>query len=159
MGIFGTVGKFAGGLNWIRIALVCGIAVLIFGAGYQYSNTRHAKQDAKDARATAQEIARLSREHADEMRTLALAAAEKTKIFTADLAEIEIHRDALIEQIENTQLTKPVGEVRIEACMETDGESDVQIVVANPFDDAFRVLYNQAARNLRPPGSTGADPD
>ena len=151
MGIIGSIGG-----GWIRYALIGVIAVLVFGAGYQYSNTRHAKQDAKDAKVTANEIARLSREHTDELRRLAIIGADKERVFTSDIAEIGIHRDALIEQIETAQLTKPVAEVRIEACVQ--GDEDVQIVVANPFTDSFRVLHNQAARNLRPSGSTGADP-
>lgn len=159
MGIIGTLGKRASGLNWVRIGLIAVIAVMLFGAGYQYSNTKHAEQDAEDAAATAKEIARLSREHTDKMRELALVGAEKERLFSADIAEIETHRDSLIEIIETTELTKPAAEVRVEACMKMDGESDVQIVVANPFDDSFRVLYNQAARNLRPSGSAGADTD
>ena len=159
MGIVGTVSGIAGGLNWIRIALVATIAIMIFGAGYQYSNTRHAKQEAKQAHKTAETIAEMSRQHADDMRTLALVGAEKERIFTADIAEIKIHESALLEQIENAQLTKPVAEVRIEACMESDGESDVQIVIANPFSDSFRLFWNQASRNLRPSGSEGTDPD
>lgn len=159
MGIIGTVGKFAGGLNWIRIALIVTIAIMIFGAGYQYSNTKHAKQEAKQAMKTAETIAEMAREHADNMRALALIGAEKERVFSADIAEIKIHETALIEQIKNAQLTKPVAEVRVEACMETDGESDVQIVIANPFSDSFRLFWNQASRNLRPSGSTGTDPD
>ena len=158
MGIIGTVGKFAGGMNWIRIALIATIAVMVFGAGFQYSNTRHAKQDAKDAKVTANEIARLSREHTDKMRELALFGADKERVFTSDIAEINLHRDALLEQIQTAQLTKPVEEVRIEACLKSENEN-VQIVVANPFTDSFRVLYNQAARNLRPSGSAGTDPE
>lgn len=157
MGIIGTVGKVAGGLNWIRIALIATIAVMLFGAGYQYSNTRHAKQDAKDAIATANEIARITREHNDKMRELALVSADKQRAFLSDIDEIEIHRDALLEQIQAAQLTKPVSEVRIESCVK--GEENEIIVVANPFSDSFRVLWNQASRNLRPPGSTGTDPD
>lgn len=145
------------GSGWIRYALIAVIAVLVFGAGYQFSNTQHAKQDAKDAKVVANEIARLSREHTDKLRELALVGADKERIFTSDIAEINLHRDALLEQIQTAQLTKPVAEVRIEACLE--GDEDVQIVVANPFSDSFRVLWNQAARNLRPSGSTGADPE
>ena len=157
MGVFGTVTKFAGGLNWIRIGLIAIIAVMLFGAGYQYSNTKHAKQEAKQARATAEEIAELSRQHADQMRALAMVAADKSREFTKDIDEIELHRDALIEQIENAQLTKPVAEVRVESCHK--GDNDESIVVANPFSDSFRLLWNQASRNLRPSGSDGADPD
>jgi len=158
MGIIGTVSGFAGGLNWIRIALIATIAVMLFGAGYQYSNTRHAKQEAKQARATAETIAEMSREHADNMRALALVGAEKEREFTKDIAEIGIHRDALLEQIADAELTKPVAEVRVEACLEGD-EEDVQIVVANPFDDSFRMFWNQASRNLRSAGSEGTDPE
>jgi len=157
MGIIGTVGGFASGLNWIRIALVSGIAVLIFGAGYQYSNTKHAKQDAKQAHKAAETIAEMSRKHADDMRALAVVAADKSREFSADIAEIGLHRDALIEIIETTELTKPVAEVRVEACLE--GDEDVQIIVANPFNDSFRLLWNQASRNLRSSGSSGTDPD
>jgi hypothetical protein len=153
VGIFGTV---ASGLNWIRIGLIAVIAVMLFGAGYQYSNTRHAKQDAKDAAATANEIARLSNEYTAKMRELALVAAENNRLMSADFAEIEMHRDSLIEIIETTELTKPVAEVRVESCIK--GEENEIIVVANPFSDSFRVLYNQASRNLRPSGSEGADP-
>jgi len=152
MGILGIVGGF----NWVRIGLYAVIVVLIFGAGYQYSNTKHAKQDAKDAAATANEIARLTREHTDKLRALALVGADKQREFMKDINETEIHRDALLEQIATAQLTKPVEEVRVEACFEGD-ENEI-IVVANPFSDSFRVLYNQASRNLRPSGSTGADP-
>ena len=157
MGVFGIVSKFAGGLSWIRVALIATIVVMIFGSGFQYSNTRHAKQDAKQAHATAEKIAEMSRQHADDMRALALIGADKEREFTSDMDEIEIHRDALIEQIKTVELTKPVAEVRVEACLKGD-EEDVQIIVANPFTDSFRVLYNQASRNLRPSGSTGANP-
>lgn len=159
MGIIGTVGKVAGGFNWIRIALIATIAVMIFGAGYQYSNTKHAKQEAKQAHKTAETIAQMSMDHADDMRRLALIGAENKRLFSADIAEIKIHESALLEQIAAAELTKPVSEVRIEACMETDGESDVQIVIANPFSESFRLFWNQASRNLRPSGSDGADPD
>ena len=47
MGIFRTVTKFAGGLNWIRIALIAGIAVSIFGLGYMYANQKHAEHAAE----------------------------------------------------------------------------------------------------------------
>jgi len=158
MGIVGTVGKFAGGLNWIRIGLIAVIAVMLFGAGYQYSNTKHAKKEAENAKATANEIARLSREHTEKLRALALVAAGKEITLNKDLDEIAIHRDALLEQIKTAEMTKPVSEVRIESCVAGDDEN-VQIVVANPFSDSFRVVWNQAARNLRPSGSTGTDPD
>lgn len=156
MGVLGTVGKFAGGLNWIRVGLIAVIAVLIFGAGYQFSNTKHAKKDAATARATSLKIAELSREHAEEMRAMALVAADKDRQFTRDIAEIETHREALIEQIRTVALTKPIPEIRVEACLE--GDEDVQIVVANPFNDSFRLFWNQASRDLRSPGSTGANP-
>jgi hypothetical protein len=152
-----SITGIVGGLNWIRIGLVATIAVLIFGAGYQYSNTKHAEQDAKDAAATAQKIAELSQQHAAEMQELAAVAAEKERLFAADIAEINLHRDALIESIRAAQLTKPVAEVRVEECFK--GEQNENIVVANPFSDSFRVLWNQTARNLRPSGSTGTDPE
>ena len=149
--------RILGGLNWIRIALIATIAVSIFGLGYQYSNTKHAERDARNAKITAQMIAKLSREHAEEMQELAAVAAEKERLFTADIAEINLHRDALIESIRAAQLTKPVAGVRVEECF--TGEENETIVVANPFSDSFRLFWNQAARNLRPSGTAGADPE
>jgi hypothetical protein len=154
LGLLSGARAAVSGINLIRVGLIAGLAAALFVGGCMYSDKKHAERDAQRATETAAEIARLSQEHAEKMRQLAIVAADNERAFNADIDEIRVHRDALLEQIRVVALTKPPPEVRIEACLE--GDEDVQIVVANPFSDSFRVLWNQASRDIRPAGSTGA---
>lgn len=161
MGIIGLVGgarTALAGLNLVRVGLIGALAAALFIGGCMYSNTKHAEKATAQAERTAETIAELSRQHTTELARLAAVGAEKERLFSADIAEINTHRDALIEQIRVVALSKPPADVRVEACLESDDE-DVRIVLANPFSDSFRLLWNQASRNLRPAGSAGADPD
>jgi hypothetical protein len=159
MGVFGTVTKFAGGLNWIRIALIAGIAVSIFGLGYMKASQVHAKHEADEQkRITAALVAKEA--ELREIFTAQLAAEDAARnALQKDLTGIRSHRDSLIAAIRNAQLTKPVSEVRIESCMETDGESDVQIVIANPFGADFVGLWNDASRGRLSAADTDTETD
>jgi hypothetical protein len=152
MGILSTVGGFFGGLNWIRIALIAALAATIFGMGYMYAGKKHAEHEADVQKAITEAVAEkekeLRREYEARLEEESLARAA---LFT-DLEAIRDHRDSLIDGIRRAQLTKPVSEVRVEACLE--GDDDVQVVIANPFSDDFVRLWNDGSRGRL----SGADP-
>jgi hypothetical protein len=140
-------------LNWIRIALIGGIAVSIFALGYMYSNQKHAEHAADVQKLiTMAVIAKeneLKAQHAARVQEETSARLQ----LSTDLEELQAHRDSLIEAIRNTQLTKPVAEVRVESCLESDDEN-IQVVVANPFSADFVRLWNDGSHGR----VSGADP-
>jgi hypothetical protein len=143
-GFFSGVGKFLGG-NWIRIVLIAGLAASIFGMGYMKASAVHAEHAADFEKAKVVAIAAREKELRDEF-AVRVGEEEAARITNeSERNALRIHRDSLIEAIKRTQLTKPVTAVRVEACMESDNE-DVQIVIANPFNESFRELWNDGSR-------------
>jgi len=143
------------GFNWIRVALIAGIAVSIFGLGYMYASQKHAEHAADVQKEITAAVVAKEKQLRAEFDVRLAAEGEARLSLQNDLTGIREHRDSLIESIRNAQLTKPVGEINIEGCMEMDGESDVQIVIANPFGADFVSLWNDASRGR----VSGADPD
>lgn len=142
------------GSLWARLAVAGVACAAIFIAGMFYANWKNAEDDVEIQKLITAAVAAREKELKDEH---ALRVEEETGArieLQDDLDIIRKHRDSLIEGIRVAQLTKPVAEVRVEACLESDDE-DIQVVVANPFDDAFRVLWNNAGTR---PVRTGSDP-
>ena len=152
-GIFSGVGKFLGG-NWIKIASIAGIAASIFGMGYMKASAVHAGHAADFEKAKVVAIAAREKELRDEF-AVRVEEEEAARITNeAEREALRVHRDSLIETIKHAQLTKPVTAVRVEACMESDNE-DIQIVLANPFSESFRELWNNGSRG---PAQLGENP-
>lgn len=154
MGILGIVGKFAGGLNWVRIALIAALAAAIFSMGYLYSDKQHAEHQADVQKAITEAISVREKELRDEFAIRLTEEETARSELQSNFDVIRIHRDTLIAGVRNLQLTKPKPEIRVEACLESDNE-DVQIVIANPFSESFRSVWNDAGSD---PTRTDSDP-
>ncbi len=133
------------GFNWIRILLIAGMAASIFGLGYMYANQKHAEHEADVQKQITAAVVAKEKALREEF-AVRLAEEEDARLsLQNDLTVIRENRDQLIEAVRLAQLTKPVSEINIEECMETDDE-DVRIVLANPFGDDFVRLWNDASR-------------
>ena len=141
------------GLNWMRIGLIAGIAVSIFGMGYMKASAVCAEAEAEYEREKAVAIADRVKELNAEWNIRLHEEETARAILQGDLSVIRQHRDSLIEGIRAVQLTKPIEDVNIEACLETDDEN-VKLVIANPFSNDFRRLWNDASRGVGGPGET-----
>ena len=144
---------FLKGLNWIRILLVAGIAASIFGMGYMKASAVCAEREADYERSKAVAIADRVKELNAEWNIRLHEEETARVILQGDLNVIREHRNSLIEVIQNTQLTKPIEDVNIEACLETDDEN-VKLVIANPFNPDFIGVWNDASRGVGGPGAT-----
>ena len=154
--MIGLIAKFLPvlkGLNWMRIGLYAGLASAIFGMGYMKSNANHAEAEAEYERAKAVAIADRVKELNAEWNVRLHEEETARAVLQGDLTIIRTHRDSLIEAIRNTQLTRPIEDVNIEACLETDDEN-VKLVIANPFTPAFIGVWNDASRGIGGPGET-----
>jgi C4-dicarboxylate-specific signal transduction histidine kinase len=142
------------GLNWIRIALLAGIAVSIFGLGYMYSDKQHAEHEADVQKQITAAVVAKEKKLREEFRArLDVERAARTMLEN-DLFAIRANRDQLIEAVRLAQLTKPVSAITVEGCMESDDEN-VRVVLGNPFTDDFVRLWNDASRGRL----SGTDPD
>ncbi len=144
---------FLGGLNWMKMGLYAALASAIFGMGYMKSNANHAEAEAEYERSKAVAIADRVKELNAEWNVRLHEEETARVILQSDLTIIRTHRDSLIEAIRNTQLTRPVEDVNIEACLETDDEN-VRLVIANPFHPDFIRLWNDASRGIGGPTET-----
>jgi hypothetical protein len=146
------------GLNWIRIALIAGMAVSIFGLGYMKASQVHAKHEADvQKEITAAVVAKekeLREEFAVRMETERVARLSLQN----DLTMIRESRDTLLDRIEEMELTKPVADIRCEGVLENDDDS-VQIVLANPFTADFVSVWNDASRGRLPGTDTDTGTD
>ena len=142
----------------IRIMLIAGLAGSLFVGGCMYSDKQHAEHAADVERQTTVAIVEaVEAENARWQARFDEENAARIKL-QSDLSAITDHRDALIEGIRNAQLTKPLDDVTIEACLETEDEN-VKLVVANPFTAEFVGLYNDASKAGGSPEAVGPTPD
>ncbi len=149
--MIGLIAKFLPvlkGLNWMRIGLIVGIASAIFGMGYMKASAVCAEREAEYERAKAVAIADRVRELNAEWNVRLHEEETSRAVLQGNLTIIRTHRDSLIEAIRNTQLTRPIEDVNIEACLETDDEN-VKLVIANPFSPNFISLWNDASRGFQ----------
>ncbi len=137
----------------IKIALIAVAAFFLFVGGCQYANVKNDAEwidyEREKATAIAERVKELNAEWNIRLHEEETARA----ILQGDLNVIRQHRDSLIEGIRNAQLTKPIEDVNIEACLETDDEN-VKLVIANPFSADFVSLWNDASRGVGGPGET-----
>ncbi len=131
----------------IRIALIAGAAFALFVGGCQYANVKHAEELAEYERQKTIAIVDRVRELNAEWNVRLHEEETARAVLQGDLTIIRTHRDSLIEAIRNTQLTRPVEDVNIEACLETDDEN-IKLVIANPFTPGFVGLWNDASRGV-----------
>ena len=147
--------KVAPGLakNGVKIALAVTTALFVFVGGCQYANVKNAEEWADYERQKAVAIADRVKELNAEWNVRLHEEETARVVLQSDLTIIRTHRDSLIEAIRNTQLTKPIEDVTIEACLETDNEN-VKLVIANPFNADFVSLWIDASRGVGGPGET-----
>jgi len=144
----GIVGLLSGGIgflkgNWIRLVLLAGIAVAIFGMGYMKASEVHARHDADKQKAITAEIIRREMQ-IHEKWLLRMKNEENARLtLKNNFDTIRDQRDSLLESIRNRDFVKPISNVNVEGCLETDDE-DVQVVIANPFNAAFSSMWNDA---------------
>jgi hypothetical protein len=146
------------GFNWIRIALIAGMAVSIFGLGYMYASQKHAEHAADvQKEITAAVVAKEKALRAEfEVRLEAERVARLS--LQNDLTVIRENRDRLLDRIDEMELTKPVSEVRCEGLMENDDEN-VRVVLGNPFTADFVSVWNDASRGRLPGTDTDTGTD
>ncbi len=137
----------------VKIILAVATALFLFVGGCQYANVKHAEAEAEYERAKAIAIADRVRELNAEWNVRLHEEETARVILQSDLTIIRTHRDSLIEAIRNTQLTRPIEDVTIEACLETDNEN-VKLVIANPLGPNFIRLWNDASRGVGGFGET-----
>lgn len=142
------------GLNWIRIALLAGIAVSIFGLGYMYANQKHAEHEADVQKQITAAVVAKEKALRDEFAVTLERERVARLSLQNDLTAIRENRDRLLDRIDEMELTKPVADINCEGVLETDDEN-VRIVVANPFGADFVRLWNDASRGRLP----GTDSD
>lgn len=152
IGLLAKAAPFLGKYG-IKIALITAAAFALFVGGCQYANVKNAEEwadyERQKAVAIADRVAELNAEW-----NIRLHEEETARvILQSDLNVIREHRNSLIEVIQNTQLTKPIEDVNIEACLETDDEN-VKLVIANPFNPDFVGVWNDASRGVGGPGET-----
>ena len=132
----------------VKIALVVAAALALFIGGCQYANVKNAEEwadyERQKAVAIADRVAELNAEWNIRLHEEETARA----ILQGDLSVIRKHRDSLIAGIRAAQLTKPIEDVNIEACLETDDEN-VKLVIANPFSPDFVSLWNDASKGIQ----------
>ena len=152
IGLLAKAAPFLGKYG-IKIALIAAAAFALFVGGCQYANVKNAEEWADYERqktvAIADRVAELNAEWNVRLHEEETARA----ILQGDLNVIREHRNSLIDVIQNTQLTKPIEDVNIEACLETDDEN-VKLVIANPFNPDFVGVWNDASRGVGGPGET-----
>ena len=143
----------------VRLALIAALGFSLFVGGCQYANVQHAEAEAEYEREKVAAIASRVKELNDEW-TLRLHEEETARaILQGDLTIIRKHRDSLIDAIRSAQLTKPIEDVTIEACLETDDEN-VKLVIANPFTLDFVGLWNDASTGtIRATSPAGPETD
>lgn len=147
------------GLNWIRIGLISTIAAGLFTGGALWSDKKHAEHEADFEKAKT--VAIVAREKELEEIWLLRLIEEETSRLTLQkkLVTIRQHRDSLIDEIRNAFLTKPISDIQIEACLETEDEN-VKLVIANPFGADFISLYNYGSRGtIRADSEAGPETD
>ena len=158
LGILAKALPFLKGLNWIRIGLITALAIALFVGGCQYANVKHAEEMADIERQKTEAISAAIAERDAEWR-LRLEKEEAARAaLQFDLSIIQERERDLLAQIEDAQLTRPVDDVTIEACLETEDE-DVKLVIANPFSADFVRLYNDSSRAIRTGTSPGPETD
>lgn len=146
------------GFNWIRIALLAGMAVTIFGMGYLYAGQKHAEHEADvQKEITAAVVAKEKALREEFAVRLAEEEAARSSL-QSDLTVIRENRDRLLDRIDEMELTKPVSEVRCEGLMENDDEN-VRVVLGNPFTSDFVSLWNDASRGRLPGTDTNTETD
>jgi len=146
------------GLNWIRIALIAGMAVSIFGLGYMYANQKHAEHEADvQKQITAAVVAKEKALREEFAVTLERERVARLSLQN-DLTQIREHRDSLLDRIEDAELTKPVADISCEGVLENNDEN-VRVVLANPFTDDFVSLWNDASRGRLPGTDSDAEAD
>lgn len=144
------------GFNWIRILLIAGIAVSIYGLGYMKASAVHAKHEADvQKEITAAVVAKEKQLREEFLVRLDVERAARTMLEN-DMTALRANRDQLIEAVRLAQLTKPVSAITVEGCMETDDEN-VRVVLGNPFTDDFVRLWNDASRGRLPGTDTNAE--
>lgn len=146
------------GFNWIRIALIAGMAVSIFGLGYMYSNQKHAEHTADVQKEITARIVAREAELRDEFAARLAVESAARNALQKDLTTIRNNRNELLDRIDEMELTKPVADIRCEGVLENDDES-VQIVLANPFTADFVRMWNDASRGRLPGTDTDAGTD
>ena len=146
------------GFNWIRIALIAGMAVSIFGLGYMYANQKHAEHDADTQKAITAAVVAKEKELRDEFAVKLEAERVARLSLQNDLTVIRENRDRLLDRIDEMELTKPVSEVRCEGLMENDDEN-VRVVLGNPFTADFVSVWNDASRGRLPGTDTDTGTD
>lgn len=135
------------GLNWVRIGLIGTIATGLFTGGVLWSDKKHAEHEADFEKAKTAAIAAREKElNAEWFARLAEEEGSRLTLQT-DLATIRAHRDSLIGEIRDASLVKPVSDIRVEACLETEDEN-VKLVIANPFSVDFTRLYNDGSSGV-----------
>lgn len=142
----------------IRIALVSALAGALFIGGCQYANVQHAEHLADIEKQKTVAIAERTAELNAEWRAKLLIEENARVALQFDLNIIEDRETELLARIGNLQLTKPVGDANIEACLETEDEN-VKLVLANPFTAEFVSVYNDSSRAVRAPDTGGPETD
>jgi hypothetical protein len=146
------------GFNWIRIALIAGMAASIFGLGYMKASQVHAKHEADvQKEITAAFVAKEAELREEFAARLAVERAARSELQN-DLTGIREHRDVLIEGIRNAQLSKTVADIHCEGVLENTDDS-IKIVLANPFTADFVRLWNDASRGRMSAADTDAETD
>lgn len=146
------------GFNWIRIALIAGMAVSIFGLGYMKASAVHAKHEADVQKEITARIVAKEAELRDEFAARLAVESEARLSLQNDLTIIRNNRNELLTRIGEMELTKPVADIRCEGLLENDDDS-VQIVLANPFTADFVRMWNDASRGRLPGTDTDAGTD
>jgi len=135
------------GLNWVRIGLIGTIAAGLFTGGVLWSDKQHAEHEADFEKAKAVAISALEKKLNDEWFLRLYAEEDARLTLQSELATIREHRDSLINEIRDASLVKPITDIKVEACLETEDEN-VQLVIANPFSSDFRRVYNRGSRGV-----------
>jgi len=136
------------GLNWVRIGLITTIAAGLFTSGVLWSDKQHAEHEADFEKAKAVAISALEKKLNDEWFLRLYAEEDARLTLQSKLATVREHRDSLINEIRNASLVKPIADIRVEACLETEDEN-VQLVIANPFTVDFTEIWNRGANEVQ----------